>query len=98
MSLAVVLIVLVSLALAAVVAWPLLRRGGEDVPADPREDELREVEAALTRSLSAIREIEFDHKAGTLTDEDFAALDADERARAVELIRRRDALAGEEEG
>ena len=43
-------------------------------------------------SLEAIREIEMDHRAGNLSDEDFAALDTAERARAVELMRRADAL------
>lgn len=98
MTLAVVLIVLVSLALVVAVAGPLLGRTEERAPVDPSEDELREVQAALARSLSAIREIEFDHQAGNITDEDFGALDADERARAVELIRQRDGLAGKTEG
>ena len=48
----------------------------------------------LERSLAAIREIEFDHRAGNLSDEDFAELDRAERARAVELLRRRDELGG----
>jgi len=34
-----------------------------------------------------------DHRAGNLSDEDFAELDAAERARAVELMRRADELA-----
>jgi hypothetical protein len=33
-----------------------------------------------------------DHRAGNLSDADFADLDREERARAVELMRRRDAL------
>jgi hypothetical protein len=36
-----------------------------------------------------------DHRAGNLSPEDFAALDRAERARAVELMRRRDRLGGE---
>jgi hypothetical protein len=52
------------------------------------------VEEDLHRSLEAIREIEMDHRAGNLSDEDFAQLDRAERARAVELMRRRDELAG----
>jgi hypothetical protein len=74
------------------VAWPLLRRAEPEPPPDPRADERARVAEELERSLAAIREIEFDHRAGNLSDEDFAALDAAERARAVELLRRRDEL------
>ena len=45
------------------------------------------VEEDLERSLAAIREIEMDHRAGNLSDEDFAELDRAERVRAVELMR-----------
>ena len=50
------------------------------------------IDEDLQRSLEAIREIEMDHRAGNLSAEDFAALDAAERARAVELMRRSDAI------
>jgi hypothetical protein len=75
----------------AAVAWPLLARE----PAEPvaeDDDARREVEEDLARALEAIREIEQDHRAGNLSDADFAALDRDERARAVALMRRRDEL------
>jgi hypothetical protein len=97
---AVVLVVLLSVAVVAAVAWPLLRSGStteQPAPADPVEDERREAREDLDRSLAAIREIETDHQAGHLSDEDFAALDAAERARAVEIIRRLDELGTERE-
>jgi hypothetical protein len=56
-------------------------------------DDRRAVEEELRQSFDAIREIDMDHRAGNLSDDDFAALDRDERARAVELMRRRDAMA-----
>jgi flagellar biosynthesis/type III secretory pathway M-ring protein FliF/YscJ len=100
-ALAVVLVVLLSVVVVGAVAWPLLRSssaaGRSDAPADPGEDQRREVREDLDRSLAAIREIETDHQAGHLSDEDFAALDAAERARAVELIRRLDELGTERE-
>ena len=74
------------------VAWPLLRAPGTEVAADPRADDRREVQEELDRSLAAINEMEFDRRAGNLSDEDHAKLDAEERARAVELLRRRDEL------
>jgi uncharacterized membrane protein len=98
---AVVLVVILTLAVACAVAWPLLRGGdrgaaaapGDGLP-DEREERRRDLREALDRSLAAIREIEFDHRSGHLSDEDFAALDAAERARAVALIRELDELGG----
>jgi len=96
-ALPVILVLLVVVGLAVAVAWPLL--AGEDEEAAPARaeaagDARAEVEEELRRSLQAIREIAFDRASGHLSDDDFRALDADERARAVELLRRRDALAG----
>ena len=90
-----VLIAAVALVVVAAVAWPLLARapgdaarrsGGRARAGRSQED--------LDRSLEAIREIEMDHRAGNLSEEDFAALDRAERARAVELMRRRDREGG----
>jgi hypothetical protein len=90
---AVILIAVATLVLVLAVAWPLMRGAGEAPAADGGQRELEGIEEELARSLAAIREIELDHRAGNLSDEDFAELDRDERARAVELMRRRDAIA-----
>ena len=82
----------VALVVVVALAWPLVARRGDDVPVDPSADATRAIEEDLERSLAAIREIEMDHRAGNLSDEDFAELDRAERARAVELMRRRDDL------
>ena len=82
----------VALVVVAALAWPLVARREERLPSDPGTDARRAVEEDLERSLGAIREIEMDHRAGNLSDEDFAELDRAERARAVELMRRRDEL------
>jgi uncharacterized membrane protein len=96
---AIVLVVILTLAVACAVAWPLLRGGGRGAardggPPDESEERRRDLREALDRSLAAIREIDFDHRSGHLSDEDFAALDAAERARAVALIRELDELGG----
>ncbi len=87
-------LILAAVALVVVVAlaWPLVARRDDRAPADPGDDARRAVEEDLERSLAAIREIEMDHRAGNLSDEDFAELDRAERVRAVELMRRRDEL------
>jgi hypothetical protein len=85
------LIALAALVAVAIVGWPLIRPGGEP-SAPPADGERGGLQEDVERSLAAIREIEFDHRAGHLSDADFAALDATERARTAELLRRLDSL------
>jgi hypothetical protein len=92
----VVIVAIAALVVVAIVAWPLVGASPDAPPPDPGEDARRDVEEQLARSLESIREIEMDHRAGNLSDEDFAALDAAERARAVELMRRADELRGQD--
>lgn len=90
---AALLVAAIALAVVALVAWPLVRdRTETDAVAD--DQRRRALQDEIERSLRAIREIEFDHKAGNLNDADFAELDGIERARAAELLRRRDARSG----
>ena len=77
----------------ALVLWPLLRGradGAAPVAERPREDrrlELEEEKAALYR---ALRELEFDHEAGHLSDADHESL----RERYENPCRRADHRAG----
>lgn len=85
------LLAVIALALAALIAWPLLRPEPVTDTAGPQGE--REVlDEELARALAAIREIEEDHRAGHLTDTDFANLNDAERARAVVVMRRLDEL------
>ncbi len=86
------LVAVLSLALVAFVAWPLLRPRAPSGP-DQASEALAQAEEDLALSLDAIREIDMDHRAHNLSDEDFGVLDREERARAVDLMRRRDAIA-----
>jgi hypothetical protein len=88
------LIAILSVALVALIAWPLVS-GRTPTDPDVAAQALRAAEDDLLRSLDAIREIDMDHRAGNLSDADFAELDREERARAVELMHRRDALRDE---
>ena len=90
--------VLAILTLAAPVAllvlWPLLRsRGADRAPSaaagTDRRLELGEERATVYR---ALRELDFDHQAGHLADDDYAALRATYEARAAEALRALDAL------
>jgi hypothetical protein len=91
----VVVVAAVALAAVALVAWPLVQRPPDESPGEPADQARRAIDEDLQRSLEAVREIEMDHRAGNLSDEDFAALDAAERARALELMRRSDELRGD---
>jgi hypothetical protein len=87
--------VLVFVMAAAVIAWPIVR--GDQLPDEAvtaADEERKRVDDDLQRSLASIKEIEFDHASGHLSDDDFSELDAEERARAIELLRERDGLAG----
>lgn len=90
----ILLVAAVALAAVAAVAWPLVRADGNPVDVDAGDPRRAELQDEIDRSLRAIKEIDFDHKAGNLSDADFAELDRAERARAAELLRRRDAGKG----
>ena len=97
MVVGVLLVALAALLVVALVAWPLVAARPDAPPPDLGAEARRDLDEQLALSLEAIREIEMDHRAGNLSDEDFAALDRAERARAVELMRRADALQEESE-
>lgn len=73
---------------AAMVVWPLVTRDRGIGTGQDREllvDELAEEKEKL---LVALKEIEFDHRTGKLSDEDFRKLDSDYRLRALDTLRR----------
>ncbi len=88
-----VLVTIVGLAIvllaAFFVAWPLLAArapatsagaSGDDAPAEKSPEHDKEV------ALRAIREADFDHRTGKLSDEDHAALRAELEARALSAL------------
>jgi len=81
------------LAVAAVlfVSRPFLREPSArtDVLAEPDELERRRLELAeeRDRALAALKELEFDHRSGKLSDEDYAELVGPLRRRAAETLR-----------
>ena len=83
----------IGLPLAAFVVWPLLRRRGGPVllslPDDPREPLLERKSAALR----AIRELEFEHDAGHVSDDDYADLRARYEAETAGVLAELDRLA-----
>ncbi|OGL02524.1 MAG: hypothetical protein A3D33_10450 [Candidatus Rokubacteria bacterium RIFCSPHIGHO2_02_FULL_73_26] len=74
--------------------WPLVRRGGEGgraflaLPVDPRQELEEEKRAALR----ALRELEFEHDAGHISDEDYAGLRARYEQEAAAVLAALDRL------
>ncbi len=58
----------------------------------PRTIELNELRVEKDRLVAEIHEAELDHETGKLSAEDFAAIEARLKARAVEVLRRIDEL------
>jgi NADH pyrophosphatase NudC (nudix superfamily) len=86
-------------AAAFFVAWPMLSPAAADA-AGEASDPARESEAAASRAalarrrdaaLAALKEAEFDHQVGKLSDEDHAALRSELETRALEAIAALDA-------
>jgi hypothetical protein len=91
---AVALGVAVAIAAVVLVAWPFLR---EPVTADDRLDALAPAERerlALVeerdRALAALKELEFDHRAGAISDDDYRSQVGPLRREAALALRRLD--------
>ena len=77
MTLALVLAAALAVACVVVVALPFLREPEPESDSldDLDEDEVRRLELLETRdrALAALKELEFDHRTGTVSDEDYRA-------------------------
>jgi hypothetical protein len=85
--------VLLAIAAVLIVALPFLRRPGlsaaEDRLGEPDELERRRLELAeeRDRALAALKELEFDHRTGKVSDEDYRVLVGPLRRRAADALR-----------
>jgi len=85
--------VLLAIAAVLIVALPFLRRPGlsaaEDRLGEPDELERRRLELAeeRDRALAALKELEFDHRTGKVSDEDYRVQVGPLRRRAAEALR-----------
>jgi hypothetical protein len=85
-----------AVAVVVVVALPFLREPAPSSDAldelDPSARELLEAEEARDRALAALKELEADHRAGRISDEDYRAVvgalrrDAGEALRAIDRL------------
>ena len=102
MTVALVLGALVAVGAVLLVALPFLR---EPSPADDRlsaPGELEQRQLALSeerdRALAALKELEFDHRTGKVSDDDYRELVGPLRRRAAETLRALELRAGSSEG
>jgi len=90
-SLALLLGALLAAACVLVVALPYLRepQPGDDTLGEPGELERRQLELgeARDRALAALKELEFDHRAGKISDDDYRSLVGPLRREAGEALR-----------
>jgi hypothetical protein len=76
---------LLAAVLVVFVAVPFLRADEPPLPAEPSENTLMAAEER-DRALAELRELEFDHRTGKITDEDYRALVRPLRRRAAETL------------
>ena len=91
MTLALVLAAVLAVIAVLVVARPFLRdpAPASDVLDEPNELERRRLSLAeeRDRALAALKELEFDHRTGKISDEDYRSLVGPLRRRAAEALR-----------
>jgi hypothetical protein len=79
-------IALVAGGAVAFVAWPFLRASPDTETKTRANDELRLLERR-DRALAALKELEFDHRTGKLSDEDYRAILGPLRREAADALR-----------
>jgi hypothetical protein len=89
LTVALVLGALLAVAAVVFVARPLLRGGGEEALETPDAVEQRRLALAeeRDRALAALKELEFDHRTGKVSDEDYRTLVGELRRAAADALR-----------
>lgn len=80
-----ILAALLAAAVVVIVAVPFLRADEPPPAAEPRQDTLAAAEER-DRALAELKELEFDHRTGKITDEDYRALVQPLRRRAARTL------------
>jgi cytochrome c-type biogenesis protein CcmI len=89
-----VLAALLAAAVVVFVAVPFLRADEPEVVAEPEQEALAAAEER-DRALAELKELEFDHRTGKITDEDYRALVQPLRRRAAQSLENGPPLSGE---
>jgi hypothetical protein len=98
MTVALIVGAALAIACALLVAWPFLREPQTRDDRLDRPDELErrrlELSEERDRALAALKELEFDHRTGKISDEDYRRLVLPLRRRAAETLRALELRAG----
>ena len=101
MSLGLILAALLVVGCVVLVALPFLREPEPESDVLDEPDALRRRQLELAeerdRALAALKELEFDHRAGKISDEDYRELVGPLRARVAEALRALEPHAGSTE-
>ena len=97
-ALALVLAALLAVAAVVFVARPFLREpdGREGEPSDATDAERLRLAEERDRVLAALKELEFDHRTGKISDADYRDLVGPLRRRAAEALRALERMDGSE--
>jgi rubrerythrin len=69
------------------VAYPILSKGSTTKPAATAQESLDELLGQRDAAMQALRELNFDHRMGKISDEDFAVFEAGLKHSAAESLR-----------
>jgi hypothetical protein len=83
----IVLAILLTAAALLAVAHPILFKGSAVKQATTAEESLDELVAQRDAAMQALRELNFDHRMGKISDEDFAAFELNLKQNAAETLR-----------
>jgi hypothetical protein len=89
-----VIVLAILTAVVLFVTAPLRRTGA--AASSAREEDVAELEAARAAKYREIRDADLDHRTGKLSDPDYAEIDQELRAEAIEIMRELDRSSGEQ--
>jgi len=83
----IILAILITAAALLAVAYPILSKGGTAKPATSAQESLDELLAQRDAAMQALRELNFDHRMGKISDEDYVTFEAGLKHSAAESLR-----------
>ena len=83
----IILAILLTAAVLLAVAYPILFKGSAAAQATTAEESLDELLAQRDAAMQALRELNFDHRMGKISDEDFAAFEGNLKQNAADALR-----------
>ncbi len=83
----IVLAILLTAAALLAVAYPILSKNSAAKPATSAQESLDELLGQRDAAMQALRELNFDHRMGKISDEDFAVFELNLKQNAAETLR-----------